>query len=61
MSVPREPSGYWSPASSSLSADGAARSARNGPTGTIRHPSYKGLRHDKDPREVIRELPAADS
>jgi bifunctional non-homologous end joining protein LigD len=24
-------------------------------TGTIRQPSYKGLRHDKDPREVVRE------
>jgi bifunctional non-homologous end joining protein LigD len=30
-------------------------------TGTIRQPSYKGLRQDKDPREVVRELPAADS
>jgi bifunctional non-homologous end joining protein LigD len=23
--------------------------------GTVRQPSYKGLRHDKDPREVVRE------
>jgi ATP-dependent DNA ligase len=27
-------------------------------TGTIRQPSYKGLRHDKDPREVVREVPS---
>jgi bifunctional non-homologous end joining protein LigD len=26
-------------------------------TGTIRQPSYKGLRRDKDPREVVREVP----
>jgi bifunctional non-homologous end joining protein LigD len=25
--------------------------------GTLRHPSYKGLRDDKDPAEVVRELP----
>jgi bifunctional non-homologous end joining protein LigD len=29
--------------------------------GTIRQPSYKGLRHDKDPREVVRETPGRDS
>ncbi len=27
-------------------------------TGTMRHPSFKGLRDDKDPRDVIREEPA---
>ena len=26
-----------------------------GPTGALRQPSYKGLRADKDPREVVRE------
>ena len=25
------------------------------PHGTLRHPSFKGLRNDKDPREVVRE------
>lgn len=30
-------------------------------TGTIRQPSYKGLRHDKAPGEVVRETPIADS
>jgi len=24
-------------------------------TGTVRQPSYKGLRHEKDPGEVVRE------
>ncbi len=28
-------------------------------TGTLRHPSYKGLRDDKDPRQVVREQPDA--
>ena len=27
--------------------------------GMLRHPSYKGLRDDKDPTEVVRELPSA--
>ena len=27
--------------------------------GTLRHPSFQGLRQDKDPREVARETPAA--
>ena len=27
--------------------------------GTLRHPSYKGLRDDKPPEDVIREEPAA--
>jgi bifunctional non-homologous end joining protein LigD len=27
-------------------------------SGTLRHPAFKGLRTDKDPREVIREEPA---
>ncbi len=27
--------------------------------GTLRHPSFQGLREDKDPREVVRERPAA--
>ena len=27
-------------------------------TGTMRHPSFKGLRDDKDPRDVAREEPA---
>jgi bifunctional non-homologous end joining protein LigD len=27
-------------------------------TGTMRHPSFKGLRDDKDPQEVVREEPA---
>jgi bifunctional non-homologous end joining protein LigD len=27
-------------------------------TGTMRHPSFKGLRDDKDPRDVVREEPA---
>jgi bifunctional non-homologous end joining protein LigD len=26
--------------------------------GSLRHPSYKGLREDKDAREVVRERPA---
>ncbi|MBW3660348.1 MAG: non-homologous end-joining DNA ligase [Gemmatimonadetes bacterium] len=26
--------------------------------GKLRHPRYKGLRHDKDPREIVRERPA---
>jgi ATP-dependent DNA ligase len=25
--------------------------------GQLRHPRYQGLRDDKDPREVVRELP----
>ncbi len=25
--------------------------------GTLRHPSFKGLRNDKSPREVVREMP----
>jgi bifunctional non-homologous end joining protein LigD len=25
--------------------------------GTVRHPSFKGLRYDKDPHEVVREEP----
>jgi bifunctional non-homologous end joining protein LigD len=25
--------------------------------GTLRHPSFKGLREDKDPRQVVREEP----
>lgn len=29
-------------------------------TGTLRHPSFKGLRTDKAPTEVIREVPAAE-
>ena len=28
--------------------------------GTLRHPSFQGLREDKNPRDVIRERPAAD-
>jgi bifunctional non-homologous end joining protein LigD len=27
--------------------------------GTLRHPSFQGLRQDKDPRDVVRETPAA--
>ena len=27
--------------------------------GHLRHPRYEGLRNDKDPREVVRELPSA--
>jgi bifunctional non-homologous end joining protein LigD len=27
-------------------------------SGSLRHPSYKGLREDKDAREVVRERPA---
>jgi bifunctional non-homologous end joining protein LigD len=27
--------------------------------GTLRHPSFKGLRDDKDPRQVVREVPDA--
>jgi len=26
--------------------------------GTLRHPSFQGLRHDKNPRDVVREVPA---
>ena len=26
--------------------------------GILRHPSYKGLRDDREPREVVREGPA---
>jgi bifunctional non-homologous end joining protein LigD len=29
--------------------------------GRLRHPSFKGLRQDKDPREIVREVPAAAS
>jgi bifunctional non-homologous end joining protein LigD len=29
--------------------------------GTLRHPSFKGLRDDKDPEEVVREEPLAPS
>jgi bifunctional non-homologous end joining protein LigD len=27
--------------------------------GTLRHPSFKGLRDDKDPRDVVREIAAS--
>jgi bifunctional non-homologous end joining protein LigD len=26
--------------------------------GILRHPAYKGLRDDKDPQQVVREMPA---
>ncbi len=26
--------------------------------GQLRHPRYEGLRHDKDPRSVVREIPS---
>jgi len=29
--------------------------------GVIRHPSFQGLREDKNPKDVVREQPAADS
>jgi bifunctional non-homologous end joining protein LigD len=27
--------------------------------GELRHPRFQGLRDDKDPREVVREIPAS--
>ncbi|MGI9066919.1 MAG: hypothetical protein ACR2HX_11025 [Pyrinomonadaceae bacterium] len=29
--------------------------------GSIRHPSFQGLREDKNPKEVVREQPTSDS
>lgn len=29
--------------------------------GSIRHPSFQGLREDKNPKEVVREQPAGDT
>jgi len=29
--------------------------------GAIRHPSFQGLREDKNPKEIVREIPPADS
>jgi bifunctional non-homologous end joining protein LigD len=29
--------------------------------GTLRHPSYKGVREDKDPADVVRETPPPDA
>ena len=46
---PSSPSRSWSPRSTSPSG----RSA-----GTLRHPSYKGLRDDKPPEKVVREEPS---